>query len=80
MTRAAHVPYVVERDEDAVFCAHARSRRCRPAEGALREAVIGPVLDRLDGDVRSQPSPLVLPAVLRIRHVLIVDLPSSLEL
>jgi len=34
MTRAVHVPYVVERDEDGVWCAHAQ---LRPGVGAHGE-------------------------------------------
>jgi hypothetical protein len=34
MTRAVHVPYTVEQDEDGVFCAHAQ---LRPGVGANGE-------------------------------------------
>ncbi|HET7013813.1 MAG TPA: hypothetical protein VFI65_07880 [Streptosporangiaceae bacterium] len=51
MTRAVHVPYVVERDEDGVWCAHAQLRPGVGAHGQgdspqaaiadLREALTG---------------------------------------
>lgn len=34
MTRAVHVPYVIEQDEDGVWCAHAQ---LRPGVGANGE-------------------------------------------
>jgi len=51
MTRAVHVPYTVEQDEDGVWCAHAQLRPGVGANGEgdtpeaaiddLREALIG---------------------------------------
>ena len=51
MTRAVHLPYTVEHDEDGVWCAHARLRPGVGAHGEgnnrkattadLREALIG---------------------------------------
>ena len=42
MTRAVHVPYTVEQDEDGVWCAHAQLRPGVGAngEGDSREAAI----------------------------------------
>jgi predicted RNase H-like HicB family nuclease len=36
MTRAVHVPYTVEQDEDGVWCAHAQ---LRPGVGANGEGI-----------------------------------------
>jgi hypothetical protein len=51
MTRAVHVPYTVEEDEDGVWCAHAQLRPGVGANGEgqtaedavadLREALVG---------------------------------------
>jgi predicted RNase H-like HicB family nuclease len=42
MTRAVHIPYTVEQDEDGVWCAHAQLRPGVGAngEGDTREAAI----------------------------------------
>lgn len=55
MVRAVHVPYVVEQDEDGVWCAHAQLRPGVGAHGEgetpeaavadLREALIGLVAE-----------------------------------
>ena len=46
MTRAVHVPYTVEQDEDGVWCAHAQ---LRPGVGANGE---GDTLDAAVADLR----------------------------
>jgi predicted RNase H-like HicB family nuclease len=46
MTRAVHVPYIVEQDEDGVWCAHAQ---LRPGVGAHGE---GETADAAVADVR----------------------------
>ena len=46
MTRAVHVPYTVEEDEDGVWCAHAQ---LRPGVGANGE---GDTLDAAVADLR----------------------------
>jgi hypothetical protein len=33
MTRAVHLPYTVQHDEDGVWCAHAQLRPCVGAQG-----------------------------------------------
>ena len=55
MTRAVHVPYTVEQDEDGVWCAHAQLRPGVGANGEgttraeavadLREALTGLVVE-----------------------------------
>lgn len=46
MTRAVHVPYIVEQDEDGVWCAHAQ---LRPGVGAHGE---GDTADAAVADLR----------------------------
>jgi predicted RNase H-like HicB family nuclease len=46
MTRAVHVPYIVEQDEDGVWCAHAQ---LRPGVGAHGE---GETADAAVADLR----------------------------
>ena len=51
MTRAAHLPYTVEQDEDGVWCAHAQLRPGVGAhgEGNSREAAIADLREALMG-------------------------------
>ena len=51
MTRAVHVPYTVEEDEDGVWCAHAQLRPGVGAngEGATREEAVADLRDALAG-------------------------------
>ena len=51
MTRAVHVPYIVEQDEDGVFCAHAQLRPGVGAngEGATAEAAVADLREALEG-------------------------------
>jgi predicted RNase H-like HicB family nuclease len=51
MTRAVHVPYTVEQDEDGVFCAHAQLRPGVGAngEGDTAEAAAADLRDALEG-------------------------------
>jgi len=51
MTRAVHVPYTVEQDEDGVWCAHAQLRPGVGAngEGDTREAAIADLREALIG-------------------------------
>src|SRR5712692_3178009 len=51
MTRAVHVPYTVEQDEDGVWCAHAQ---LSPGvggngEGDTREDAVGDLREALEG-------------------------------
>lgn len=46
MTRVVHVPYVVERDEDGVWCA---SAQLRPGVGAVGD---GPTAEAAVADLR----------------------------
>ena len=51
MTRSVHVPYVIEQDEDGVWCAHAQ---LRPGvgghgEGETAEAAIADLREALAG-------------------------------
>jgi predicted RNase H-like HicB family nuclease len=51
MTRAVHVPYIVEQDEDGVWCAHAQLRPGVGAngEGDSREAAVADLRKALEG-------------------------------
>jgi predicted RNase H-like HicB family nuclease len=51
MTRAVHVPYIVEQDEDGVFCAHAQLRPGVGAngEGDTLEAAVADLREALEG-------------------------------
>jgi predicted RNase H-like HicB family nuclease len=51
MTRAVHVPYTVDQDEDGVWCAHAQLRPGVGAngEGDSREAAIADLREALEG-------------------------------
>ena len=52
MTRAVHLPYTVEQDEDGVWCAHAQLRPGVGAhgEGDSREAAIAGAIARFPGE------------------------------
>lgn len=49
MTRAVHVPYTVEQDEDGVWCAHAqlRPRVGANGEGATRAEAVADLREAL---------------------------------
>jgi predicted RNase H-like HicB family nuclease len=51
MTRAVHVPFTIEQDEDGVWCAHAQLRPGVGAngEGHSREAAIAALREALEG-------------------------------
>jgi len=51
MTRAVHIPYVVEQDEDGVWCAHAQLRPGVGAhgEGATMDAAVADLREALTG-------------------------------
>jgi predicted RNase H-like HicB family nuclease len=51
MTRAVHVPYTVEQDEDGVSCAHAQLRPGVGAngEGDTLEAAVADLREALEG-------------------------------
>jgi predicted RNase H-like HicB family nuclease len=51
MTRAVHIPYTVERDEDGVWWAHAQLRPGVGAngEGDTREAAVADLREALEG-------------------------------
>jgi predicted RNase H-like HicB family nuclease len=51
MTRAVHVPYTVEQDENGVFCAHAQLRPGVGAngEGDTPEAAVADLREALEG-------------------------------
>ena len=51
MTRAVHIPYTVDQDEDGVWCAHAQLRPGVGAsgEGDSREAAIADLREALEG-------------------------------
>jgi predicted RNase H-like HicB family nuclease len=51
MTRAVHVPYTVDQDEDGVWCAHAQLRPGVGAngEGNSRDAAIADLREALEG-------------------------------
>ena len=50
MTRAVHIPYTVEQDEDGVWCAHAQLRPGVGAhgDGDTREAAVADLRDALE--------------------------------
>ena len=51
MTQGVHIPYTVEQDEDAVWCAHAQLRPGVGAngEGDIREAAVADLSEALEG-------------------------------
>jgi predicted RNase H-like HicB family nuclease len=51
MTRAVHVPYTVDQDENGVWCAHAQLRPGVGAngEGDSREAAVADLREALEG-------------------------------
>jgi predicted RNase H-like HicB family nuclease len=51
MTRAVHIPYTVEQDEDGVWCADAQLRPGVGAngEGDTREAAVADLREALEG-------------------------------
>jgi predicted RNase H-like HicB family nuclease len=51
MTRAVHVPYTVDQDEDGVWCAHAQLRPGVGAngEGDSRDAAVANLREALEG-------------------------------
>jgi predicted RNase H-like HicB family nuclease len=51
MTRAVHIPYTIEPDQDGAWCAHAQLRPGVGAngEGDSREAAIADLRQALDG-------------------------------
>jgi len=51
MTKAVHVPYTVEEDEDGVWCAHAQLRPSVGAngEGATRDEAVADLREALAG-------------------------------
>jgi predicted RNase H-like HicB family nuclease len=51
MSRAVHIPYVVEQDEDGVWCAHAQLRPGVGAhgEGETSEAAVADLREALTG-------------------------------
>jgi predicted RNase H-like HicB family nuclease len=55
MTRAVHIPYTVEQDEDGIWCARAQLRPGVGAngEGDTREAAIADLREALEGLRRS---------------------------
>jgi predicted RNase H-like HicB family nuclease len=57
MTRAVHVPYTVEQDEDGVWCAHAQLRPGVGAngEGDTPEAAIEDLREALIGLIAESP-------------------------
>ena len=59
MTRAVHVPYTVEQDEDGVRCAHAQLRPGVGAhgEGDTRETAVADLREALEGLVAEFGAP-----------------------
>ncbi|MHB1772038.1 MAG: hypothetical protein ACYCST_09895 [Acidimicrobiales bacterium] len=59
MSRAVHVPYTVEQDEDGVWCAHAQLRPGVGAngEGATASAAIADLREALTGLVAEFGAP-----------------------
>jgi predicted RNase H-like HicB family nuclease len=59
MTRAVHVPYTVEQDEDGIWCAHAQLRPGVGAngEGDTAEAAVADLREALEGLVAEFGAP-----------------------
>ena len=59
MTRAVHVPYIVEQDEDGVWCAHAQLRPGVGAngEGDTLDAAVAGLREALEGLVAEFGAP-----------------------
>jgi predicted RNase H-like HicB family nuclease len=61
MTRAVHVPYTVEQDEDGIWCAHAQLRPGVGAngEGDTADAAVADLREALEGlrKVRARRAP-----------------------
>ncbi|MCP2255895.1 Uncharacterized protein family (UPF0150) [Prauserella aidingensis] len=59
MSRVVHVPYVVEQDEDGVWCAHAQLRPYVGAhgEGDTRDAAVSDLRDALLGLIEEFGAP-----------------------
>jgi predicted RNase H-like HicB family nuclease len=59
MTRAVHVPYTVEQDEDGIWCAHAQLRPGVGAngEGDTAEAAVADLRQALEGLVAEFGAP-----------------------
>jgi predicted RNase H-like HicB family nuclease len=62
VTRAVHVPYTVEQDEDGIWCAQAQLRPGVGAngEGDSREAAIADLREALEGLIAEFGPPLEL--------------------
>jgi predicted RNase H-like HicB family nuclease len=62
VTRAVHVPYTVEQDEDSIWCAQAQLRPGVGAngEGDSREAAIADLREALEGLIAEFGPPLEL--------------------
>ncbi|GAA1194441.1 type II toxin-antitoxin system HicB family antitoxin [Prauserella alba] len=59
MSRVVHVPYVVEQDEDGVWCAHAQLRPHVGAhgEGGTRDEAVSDLRDALTGLIEEFGAP-----------------------
>jgi predicted RNase H-like HicB family nuclease len=68
MTRAVHLPYTAEQDEDGVWCAHAQLRPGVGAygEGDSREAAIADLREALIGLIAEFGVPHELTLILDI--------------
>lgn len=63
MSRAVHLPYTIEQDEDGVWCAHAQLRPGVGAhgEGDSREAAIADLREAHTGLIAEFDTPTAVP-------------------
>ncbi len=63
MSRAVHLPYTIEQDEDGVWCAHAQLRPGAGAhgEGNSREAAITDLREALTALIAEFDTPTAVP-------------------
>jgi predicted RNase H-like HicB family nuclease len=68
VSRAVHVPYTVEQDEDGVWCAHAQLRPGVGAngEGDTREAAVADLREALIGLIAEFGAPQELTLMLDV--------------
>ncbi len=57
MTRAVHVPYTVEQDEDGIWCAQLRPGVGANGEGNTAEAAVADLREALEGLVAEFGAP-----------------------
>src|SRR6516165_1732889 len=81
MTRAVHLPYTVQQDEDGVWCAHAQLRPGIGAhgEGSSREAAIADLREALLGLIAEFGAPDELTLVFDVAEAWFAELDRYAE-